>query len=94
MATFLQAHTASRSSRISDPYFMSFSPEVINSLSLYIAPWTWRVVKAYLESVYMLTVFLASRRRVHISAISSSFCTDVPGVRARDSRTESRDTAV
>jgi hypothetical protein len=49
-ATCLGAHTASSNSRIFCPYLAFFPPELISSLSLYRAPWTWMVVKAYLES--------------------------------------------
>jgi hypothetical protein len=89
-ATFFGAHTASKNMRISDPYFISFSPEVISPLSLYIVPCTWRVVKAYLEPVCILTVLLAASYRVHISAMSSSFCADVPGASAWASKTKSK----
>ena len=77
-ATFLGAHRASKSSRISLPYFMSFTPEFIRPFSLYKAPCTWRVVTAYLESVYILTYIPAASWRAQFSMMSSAFCTEVP----------------
>jgi hypothetical protein len=51
----------------------SFFFEVI-SLYIYIYLFTWRVVKAHLESVYILTVLLAASYRARVSAMSSAFC--------------------
>ena len=38
----------------------------------------WRVVKAYLESVYILTHIPATSWRAHVSTMSSAFCAKVP----------------
>jgi hypothetical protein len=50
-ATCLGAHTASSNSRSSCPQLTLFLPELTSPLSLYRAPWTRMVVKAYLGSV-------------------------------------------
>ena len=77
-STLLGAHTASKSSRISLPYFKSFPPELIVPFPLYKAPCTWRVLKAYLESVYILTCIPAANWRALDYAMSSAFFVEVP----------------
>jgi hypothetical protein len=61
--------------------YLSFPPKVIS---------TWRVVKAYLESVYILTVLLAVSCRVHVSTMSSAFCVNVSGASAWAFKTDSK----
>jgi hypothetical protein len=51
--TCLGAHTASSNSRISCPYLTLFPHKLMSLLSLHRAPWSWMVVKEYLESVGM-----------------------------------------
>ena len=75
---FLGTHTVSKSSRISLPCFMAFPPELISPFSLHKAPCTWRVVKTYLESVYMLTCIPAASWRAQVGVRSSAFYTEVP----------------
>lgn len=89
-ATFLGTHIASKSLRISLPYFMSFPSELISPFSLYKDPCTWRVVKAYLELMYILTCIPTASWRVQVSVMSSGFCAEVPFGRAFASVVECR----
>ena len=50
----------------------------------------WRVMKAYLESMYVLTHIPATSWRAHVSTMSSAFCTKVPFGRGLASMTEFR----
>lgn len=47
-------------------------------LSLQRTEWVWAIRKAYLESVYRLTLFPLDRWRAWVRAISSAFCKVVP----------------
>lgn len=60
---------------------------VRNPLSFQMTEWVCAIKKAYLESVYMFTVFPLDRRRALVSAISSACCDVVPCGKGLASRT-------
>lgn len=53
-----------------------------SSLSFLIAPWAWTIMKAYLESRYMLTLFPWDSTMALMRAIGSAFHAEVPGTRS------------
>jgi hypothetical protein len=53
--------------------FVFFSWSDLSPFFICIAPCTWRVVKAYLECVYTITVLLVASYKVHVSTMSSTF---------------------
>ncbi len=75
-ATSLGSYTASRSFKISAWVLIPFPSAVRSPFSLYKAPWTCRVAKAYCESVQILTHRSWLSSSALINAHNSALCTD------------------
>ena len=79
MATWASRFTASSNCKISSAYLTSLFPEVKSPLPFHISPWAWTTMKAYLESVYILTFFPRESTK---ALVSSAFYAEVPGTKA------------
>lgn len=86
MAALEGADKASSSLSICFLLIMGVTQVVRNPLSFQMTEWVCAITKAYLESVYMFTVFPLDRRAL-VSAISSACCDVVPCGKGLASRT-------
>lgn len=80
-ATSQGRFTTSNSPKISGPCLMRGFHAVKSPRSFHISEWACRTRKAYLESVYMLTLESLPNLSAQVKAVSLAFCTNVPGGR-------------
>lgn len=80
-ATSRGRFTTSSSLRISGPCLMGGFHAVKSPRSFHKAAWAHRTRKAYLESVYMLSLESLPNLSAQVKAVNLAFCTNVPGGR-------------